>query len=322
MTRSLIEQWLPAEQIGAESLRERGSAKAYPPINFLHVWWARRPLLASRAAVAASVLPAWPTEDEAATDPACQRVLDVLRVEFPAGEDAYRTWFVRYLGILGDPVAGRAAIAAAKVTGAQLAGNGYGYVRAFTVSPSEVEVARFHRLVAANSGTEVDPVILDPFAGGGSIPFEAARIGCDTIANELNPVASAILQGTVVLPARLGTPFAEVIEKYGRRWASRVEKRLHPYFPLVGSETVAAYIWAHTVPCPTTGRPTPLAPDYWLARGAAGRDVAVRLDVDAKAGTVSTAIVEGKDAVKFGTRSTYKRGAAESIWTGETFSGD
>lgn len=43
---SLIDQWFPAQQIGAESLRERGSAKAFPPVNFLHVWWARRPLSA------------------------------------------------------------------------------------------------------------------------------------------------------------------------------------------------------------------------------------------------------------------------------------
>ncbi|MFE0553526.1 DUF1156 domain-containing protein [Streptomyces pilosus] len=74
MSRSLIEQWLPAAAIGAESLRERGSAKAYPPINFLHVWWARRPLVASRAAVVASLLPAWPSEHEAVNDP-CRRRL-------------------------------------------------------------------------------------------------------------------------------------------------------------------------------------------------------------------------------------------------------
>ena len=56
MTRSLIEQWFPAATVGAESLRERGSVEALPPMNFLHVWWARRPLIASRAAVVASLL--------------------------------------------------------------------------------------------------------------------------------------------------------------------------------------------------------------------------------------------------------------------------
>ena len=58
-TRILIEDWLPIETIGCESMRERGASSALPPLYFLHVWWARRPLLASRAALMASVLPTW-----------------------------------------------------------------------------------------------------------------------------------------------------------------------------------------------------------------------------------------------------------------------
>jgi putative DNA methylase len=79
MTRSLIEQWLPAGMIGAESMRERGAASALPPVNFLHVWWARRPLTASRAAVVGSLLPAWPSEVEAAGDVQDETTLAGLR---------------------------------------------------------------------------------------------------------------------------------------------------------------------------------------------------------------------------------------------------
>jgi len=320
MTRSLIEQWLPAAAIGAESLRERGSAKAYPPINFLHVWWARRPLIASRAAVAASLLPAWPTEAEAADDPKAALILKALQEDFPEGPEAYQAWFTKAIGILGDPVKGRAAIKVANETGTKLEGNGYGYARAFTVNPTQGDIARLQRLWGLAADSDSRPVVLDPFGGGGSIPFEAARVGCDTIANELNPVASAILQGTVVLPAQLGPAFASTIKRYGDSWAKAVRKRLDEYFPLAGVETIAAYIWAHTVPCPSTGRPTPLAPDFWLARGAAGRDVAVRLDVDATTGHLTPVIVEGSGAKAHGERSTYKRGVGESVWTGETFS--
>lgn len=322
MTRTLIEQWLPAGAIGAESLRERGSAKAFPPINFLHVWWARRPLLASRASVVASLLPAWPDDDEAAEDPKAAQVLKALQEEFPNGPESYQAWFTRALGILGDPVKGRAAIKAANEAGTKLEGNGYGYARAFTVNPSQVDIARIHRLWRLSTGSEGTPVVLDPFGGGGSIPFEAARVGCDTIANELNPVASAVLQGTVVLPAQLGPEFAKTIKKYGDRWAGAVRKRLDQFFPLDGADSIAAYVWAHTVPCPSTGNPTPLAPDFWLARGAAGRDIAVRLDVDASAGQLTPVIVEGPGAKAHGERSTYKRGVGESVWTGETFSGE
>jgi adenine-specific DNA methylase len=164
--------------------------------------------------------------------------------------------------------------------------------------------------------------ILDPFAGGGSIPFEAARYGCETVANELNPVAAAILTGTVALPSELGPDFSHVIRDYGAQWADRVRRRLSPFFPRSEGETIVAYIWAHTVPCPTTGRSTPLAPDFWLAHGKAGRDVAIALDVDRADGTYDLVIVEGPEAKRWGDRSTYKQGGAESIWTGETFSGD
>jgi adenine-specific DNA methylase len=57
MTVRLIEQWLPINEIGIESVRERSAASALPPINWLHVWWARRPLTASRAAVLSSLVP-------------------------------------------------------------------------------------------------------------------------------------------------------------------------------------------------------------------------------------------------------------------------
>ena len=57
MTRRLIETWLPIAALGIESLRERTPMTPFPAPNRLHVWWARRPLVASRAAVLASLLP-------------------------------------------------------------------------------------------------------------------------------------------------------------------------------------------------------------------------------------------------------------------------
>ena len=86
----LIERWLPIAALGEESVRERRSMTALPPTYYLHVWWARRPLVAARAAVLASLLPA----------------------------DADRDQFLHVLGIHGDPVAAtRRRIDAAKRTG-------------------------------------------------------------------------------------------------------------------------------------------------------------------------------------------------------------
>jgi adenine-specific DNA methylase len=321
MSRPLIEEWFPTLTVGAESLRERGASSALPPINFLHVWWARRPLTASRAAVVASLLPAWPSEAEAAADEHAAEILSALEAAF-GNEDAYQTWFVRSLGILGDPVAGRARIKAANELGIKLSDNGYGYNRAFTVSPDNETVARVHQLAALRAAVSEPPVVVDPFAGGGSLPFEAARYGCDTVANELNPVAAAILEGTVALPAQLGPEFAKTIESWGAKWAKRVEQRLDPFFPRAeNGESILGYIWAHTVPCPTTGLPTLLAPNFWLARDT-GNDSAVALDVDRETGTICTSVVSGAAASEFGDRATYRRGSATSVWTGETFGGD
>lgn len=324
MARSLIEQWFPAAVVGAESLRERGSAKAYPPVNFMHVWWARRPLTASRAAIVASLLPAWPSDAEAAVDPDAERIQKELEAEFPKGPKAYHSWFVQALGIKGDPVAGRARIKAANERGEKLKGSGYGYDRAFTVNPDPKTVDRLHRLAGLRSGSAAVPTLVDPFSGGGSIPFESVRYGLTTIANELNPVAAAILNGTVVLPAELNPGFSEVIKTWGEKWSDRVIERIGHLFPHEpGEDSIAGYIWAHTVPCPTTGHPTPLSPNYWLATGKAGRNVAVALHPDPSTGTIRTSIVEGKAAKEHGDRSTYKRGTAVSVWDDDaTLSGD
>ncbi len=323
MAKSLIEQWFPAATVGAESLRERGSAKAYPPINFMHVWWARRPLTASRAAVVASLLPEWPTDDEVAADPESARVRSGLEQEFPNGERSYHLWFLKSLGILGDPVAGKAAIAASRAAGTRTKGNAYGYDRAFTRTPTQDEIARIQRLAALRADIASPPVVLDPFAGGGSIPFEAARFGCAAVANELNPVAAAILNGTVDLPARLGPEFAKVIEDWGTVWCQRVRDRLAPFFPHDTPDERNAYIWAHTVPCPSTGHQTPLSPNFWLATGKAGRSVAVELHAERQTGVVTTSIVEGRGAKEHGDRSTYNRGSAQSVFDlAATFDGD
>jgi putative DNA methylase len=110
MTKRLIEEWLPIAELGIESVRERTPMTPFPAPNRLHVWWARRPLVASRAAVLASLLPA----------------------------DADRKTFMHMLGIHGDPVAAKKAMEKVKRTGIRI-DNPYGYDRAFQYCPSEKE---------------------------------------------------------------------------------------------------------------------------------------------------------------------------------------
>ena len=251
----LIEQWLPVEIIGAESMRERGASSALPPLYFLHVWWARRPLTASRAAILASALPAWQPDWP-----------DTLRARFP-DESSYRRWFVELCGVFGDPVAGRKLIAWAKDRGVKLKSGPYTHKRAFTISPAKEYLDTLGELLQHTWGRR-DLRVLDPFSGGGSIPFEAMRYGFQAIANELNPVASVILKATLTYPLQFGETLRHDIQRYGTLISERVRKRLDRFYPLQLGESVHAYIWARTVTCPYTGKPIPLSPNWWLNKGS------------------------------------------------------
>ncbi|MBC8420682.1 MAG: DUF1156 domain-containing protein [Desulfobacterales bacterium] len=306
--RVLIEDWLPVAAIGAESQRERGASSALPPLYFLHVWWARRPLTASRAAILASVLPAY--SDEWPQD---------LKSKFPTEKD-YHNWFLRFIGILGDPVAGRKLIQYAKEKDIKLTDNPYGYPRAFTNLPEDSEFKLMQRLLE-NTWGDGSISVLDPMAGGGSIPFEALRYGFTTYANELNPVASVILKATLDYPARFGKKLLEEIGKYGKRMSEIIEGELAPYFPRQKGESIFAYIWARTVACPATGKPVPLSPNWWLQKGS--KAVAVKLLADPKWSMCRFEIIQGEEAVKSNPdNGTISRGTAISPWSGDTIDGD
>ena len=304
--RALIEDWLPIRELSVESQRERGASSALPPLYFLHVWWARRPLVASRAAVLGSVLPAWSDEWP-----------DDLLALFPTDAE-YHTWFMLLLGIRGDPVAARAQIRDAMERGTRIP-NPYEGPRAFTVGPDTDQLRALRLLLTHRWGTEI-PTVLDPTAGGGSIPFEAIRYGLPTVANELNPVASFILEATLALPARFGPELSEDITVWGKKWAGRVEDRLKPFFPHQPGEFIRTYIFARTVVCPETGKPVPLSPNWWLRKGK--NPVAVRLIAKSSIDECQFEIVNGVNIDFNPAKGTVARGKGRSPWTGDIISSD
>lgn len=262
--RVLIEDWLPVAELGIESRRERGAASALPPLSFLHIWWARRPLVASAAVALAGVMPTW-TKELAESFPDAPE----LRTEL-----AYRAWLLHLVGILGDPVKGRRMIDAANAAGVKLQGNGYGYRQAFRNPVSRSDINLLHTVLRHTWGEL--PTVADPTAGGGSIPWAASRLGLPVVANDLNGVAASVLKAGVEIPATRGLDLLLNIRKWGDVLVKRVEKRLKEFFPLNEGESVIAYIWANAVPCPRTGRLVPLLTDKWL-RKAAGKEAAVRV---------------------------------------------
>lgn len=276
---------------------------ALPALFALHVWWARRPLTPSRAAIVASL-------DSADTDPeifVCQlgiervqalvqdepwiltgdlltqveidalgaevlvvdeRVLRRLREEDErrtesralitelkakdgtlAGDPVLARWeresqplpqpwprageYLPVQRVMGDPSHVNARIEFARLSAVKAVigheikwapEDSYGYNRAFTNSPNCIPTGF---------------TVLDPTAGGGSIPFEALRLGHNVVANELNPVATLILYTTLDYPARFGVRLAEDITRWGQKLLDYVEDKMEglaPFSPLPEGE--------------------------------------------------------------------------------------
>ena len=287
----LIENWLPINAISTEAVRERMAASALPPINWLHVWWARRPLLPSRAAIAASLLKA----------------------------DADPSAFYALIGTHPGVVAEQERLDAAKQSGVKLE-VAYSQKRAFTHNPTADQAAWFQQNLAdLNPARAVPPpVVLDVTAGGGSIPFEAGRLGLQTIANELNPVAALILRATCQWPQEYGPALLTAYQECAAALQARVNALLadlypeeplpdcaggdcpHPQpcpladsdFPVdknqnTSSENSAAaarahryvwaYLWARAAACPHCQIQVPLSPDWRLDSQGTG----IRLELSA-----------------------------------------
>lgn len=215
---------------------------ALPPTYYLHVWWARRPLVASRAAVLASLLP----------------------------EEADRAKFMHVLGIHGDPVAAKERIAAADRRGERLGAKAYGYPRAFTYSPTDAD-RQWITDEEARAGVR-NPRVLDPTAGGGSIPFETIRLGIAAIANDLNPVASLIERATIEWPVRHGLAIRDEFFALGQELTRRIRERIAWAYPAeLDSECRPdGYLWARTIRCQYCDGLIPLSPNWHLAPDGTG----------------------------------------------------
>lgn len=132
------------------------------------------------------------------------------------------------------------------------------------------------------------PTILDPFAGGGTIPLEAQRLGLAAEASDLNPVAVLINKALIQFPSEFrdqppvfpGLADSEIrkwrgaeglaadVRSYGAWIRSESEKQLARLYPTAGGKTVIAWVWARTVTCPNPacGIEMPLVKSWWLGK--------------------------------------------------------
>jgi adenine-specific DNA methylase len=122
--------------------------------------------------------------------------------------------------------------------------------------------------VKAAYGDET-PLVVDSFAGGGSIPLEALRLGCEAFASDLNPVACLILKVMLEDIPRHGPQLADELRRAGVEIQQTVESELADYYPRdLGGASPIAYLWARTVRCesPNCGAEIPLMRSFWLCK--------------------------------------------------------
>lgn len=199
MLKRLIEVTLPLKEVSEQSAREKSIRHGH--ISTLHIWWARRPLAACRAVVFASLIP--DPDDPECPESFRKLVNDVLgRSQFKpmngdgaAIEDTPRN---RCLEFIKHLVRWENS-------------NNPEYIE-----PARKLIAAAHKILHPDAEGDA-PKVLDPFAGGGAIPLEALRLGCEAHAIDLNPVAHLIELCTLVYPQKYGQPNSRPVPDYIKR---------------------------------------------------------------------------------------------------------
>jgi len=297
--RRLIEDYLPIQAISAEASREKSVRKGH--ISTLHLWWARRPLVACRAAVYGAMVPASQFVPENGPDNKKQSL----------GRANAAKFIERLCKYPGNP---------AVIKEAQR------HILEAHAKRLTEETGKPVTIEDIEEGRAPRPKVLDMFAGGGAIPLEALRLGCEAYALDLNPVAHIIELCTLVYPQKYGKPdpnargmtgpknakgettwggLANEVRYWGEWVLKKVKAEIGDLYPLIpdpeykgnrpavqaemwqssdkesippGYLVPVAYLWTRTVRCknPTCGATVPLVRQTWLCKKK-DRYVALRM---------------------------------------------
>jgi putative DNA methylase len=258
--KKLIEVALPLEDINREAAREKSIRHGHP--STLHLWWARRPLAAARAVIFAQMV----------DDPGS------LPEEFPT-EEAQEAERQRLFQMIRELVKWE------NTTNERL------------LETARAEIRKSWARWCRQSGEDPAklPPFHDPFAGGGSLPLEAQRLGLEAHASDLNPVAVLINKAMIEIPPRFaGQPpvnpeargkldlkggwrsaagLADDVRYYGAWMRQQALQRIGHLYPQATlpdgrKATVIAWLWARTVESPNPafrGCQVPLVSSFWLS---------------------------------------------------------
>ena len=231
--RKLIEVALPLDKINAAAAREKSIRQGHP--STLHLWWARRPLAAARAVLFAQLV----------NDPGYERHLNrgVNKVE--AAKERERLFKIIEDLVLWENTSNEKVLNTARA-------------EIWKSWRETCELNRNHPDAATLFNPEKLPAFHDPFAGGGAIPLEAQRLGLESYASDLNPVAVTINKAMIEIPPRFSgrapigpvppderdpglsrsdwpgaSGLAEDVRRYGIWMRREAEKRIGHLYPKV-----------------------------------------------------------------------------------------
>jgi putative DNA methylase len=287
--KKLIEVALPLDDINDAAAREKSIRNGHP--STLHLWWARRPLAAARAVIFAQLV----------NDPGYERSLGRGVNKERAKIDRERLFSIIRRLVIWENSNDKDLLAEAQAE----------IVKSWRET---CDLNKGHPLAAELFNPEKLPAFHDPFAGGGALPLEAQRLGLESHASDLNPVAVLINKAMIEIPAlfagqqpvglipdeqRQGQLYqhwggaqglAEDVRRYGHWLKERAFESIGQYYSQVelphefggGKSTVIAWLWARTVKSPNpaySNEDVPLATTFVLS-SKAGKEVYVEPIID------------------------------------------
>lgn len=285
--KRLIEVDLPIARISAHARREKSIRHGH--ISTLHIWWARRPLAACRAVICAALWPDPADENcpQAFREAAVASIKAFASRVFPPrlteeghqlqetisteSRGRWETIAASTLTLDADQPADMPILQMALLDFiADFANWDNSTVRAYLETARELTQAA-HEALGGEKGTR--PLVVDPFAGGGSIPLEALRVGADAFASDLNPVPVLLNKVMLEYLPKHGHRLADEVRKWGAWMKNEAEKELGHFFPSKDGLNAPpiAYFWARTILSAAPGQSSvaievPLLRSMWLSK--------------------------------------------------------
>jgi adenine-specific DNA methylase len=275
-----IENALPVNAVGIESLKESYS-DSMSSHRKIFKWFARRPTSATRLALLASILP----EDVSTND-----LLRYMCIGPKEGVDED----------LEDYVLRKDATSGDRDGSVE---EHFGYTYPHSRIPSESELSEFYSRLMEQWDGEL-PTVLDPTAGGGTIPLESARYGLSTISNELNPIAWVINKVILGYARDIGELESE-IESWVQETEDLLRDKIGSLYPDRNGVQPNYYYRTYSILCPVCGERFPLSNKWWFNKK---KNIAVRPSYD---GELTFSIVDSSKSDFDPANGTVKQGDAE-----------